>query len=502
MNIRNERGLVMLIVSYAIVAVLLVLGVAFFSRSLSEHRVAQGQKDYIQAIAIAEAGLDRAFYNLKQDFEVDPDPSWIDGSIYFEGTYLTFGPSYGSFTVFIDWTSFSDGEYRVELMNMAGEDNELWVRSTARVKNTEKTLLTYIRARDVNIWNNAVFGGAGASGSSINGCVDIRGSVHILGNGLSPTDYAFDMIGSAMIGNNYSGLSADLLNRIPSCPTTIFNGEVVEYLDATVRVKRGLAALSGSGVLGTADLGGDSYKETLEGVYITDGYAGNQGAGNVYSDNGTEHMYDLGDSVTFPSLYDPFGIYPTYLDYLKVNALVISDPAQLAELANIKPDSNFNYVDAGGKGSISMDGNGNMTIDGIVYIDNGGDLGFKWIAASDDIYYTGKGTIVATGDVDIMASLYTAGNNSFPTNVLGVMTPNTITFDTSQIDAMGAFFAETEIVSKKQTDVVGAFVSNYFDMGSQVPAVYQVPALVDNLPPGMINPDSIWIIVTVVWQEQ
>ena len=500
MNIKNKKGMVMLIVSYGIVAVLLVLGVAFLSRSLSEQRISQSQKDYIQAIAIAEAGLDRMFYNLKQDFETDPDPSWRDGSIYFEGTYVTFGPSYGSFTVFIDWTSFSDGEYRVELMNVAGKDDEVWVRSTARIRNTEKTIQTYIRALDVNIWNNAVFGGSGASGASINGNVDIRGSVHILGDGLSASQYAIDLSGSALVGNNYSGISADLSSRIPACPTTIFNGEVVEYLGSTVRIKNGLAGLSGTGLMGQADVSSNAYKETLEGVYITDGYGGNQGAGNVYSDNGTENMYDLGDAVSFPSLSDPFGVYATYMDYLKVNSLVISDPAELAELANIQPDSNFSYVDAGGKGSITMDGSGNLTIDGIVFID-GGDLGFAGKALLDDFYYTGKGTIVVTGEVDISANLYTAGNNSFPTNVMGVMTPNTIEFGMSQVDAMGAFFAETEIISKMQTDVVGAFVSNYFNMGNQVPAIYQVPALVDNLPPGMISPDSIWIIDTVMWQE-
>ncbi|MFC1709110.1 hypothetical protein ACFL2J_03500 [Candidatus Omnitrophota bacterium] len=501
MNINNNKGMVMLIVSYAVVVVLLVLGAVFFSRSFGEHVIAQRQRDYVQVIAIAEAGLDRTFYNLKQDFEIDADPSWTDGTIYFEGTNLTWGPHYDDFEVFIDWTSFGEGEYRVEMRNVSGSADALWVRSTARVADTEKTIQSYIKAANFNIWNNAIFAGAGASGAMINGNVDIRGSVHILGNNLGPFDYAFDMSGSAIVGNNYEGISSDLLTRIPSCPTTVFNGETIEFLDATVRVKHGLAGLSGSGVLGGLDSVGDSYKETLEGVYITDGYGGNQGAGNVYSDNGTEHAYDLEDAIEFPSLSDPYGGYDTYMDYLRDNALVISDSAQLNELANIQPDSNFAYTDAGGKGSISMDGNGNLAIDGIVYIDNGGDFNFKWVALSNTINYTGRGSVVATGDVNIKTNLYTSGNNSFPANVMGIMTPNDITFETSQLEAMGAFFAEGVIKCTKQTNVAGAFVSNYFDMGSQVPAIYQIPALADNLPPGMISKESIWIIITVAWQE-
>lgn len=501
MNIRNNKGMVMLIVSYAIVAVLLIFGVVFFSRSLSEHRVAQRQKDYIQTIAIAEAGIDRTFYNLKQEFATVANPSWSNGSIYFEGSELGWGPHYDDFAVFIDWTDFGNGQYKVELKNVAGKGDELWVRSTARVADTEKILQAYIKARNFNIWNNAIFAGAGTSGAMINGNVDIRGSVHILGDGLGPFDYAMDMGGSGMVGNNYDGMSSDLLNRIPPCPTAIFNGETIELLEASVRIKNGLVGLSGTGVLGKPDSSGDSYKETLEGVYVTDGYGGNQGAGNVYSDNGTEHMYDLGDAIEFPSLFKPYGGYATYMDYLKDNALVITDPAQLNELANIQPNSNFTYTDSGGKGSISMDGSGNLAIDGIVYIDNGGNLGMKWTGKSSTINYTGRGSIVVTGDVEMKVNLYTSGNNSFPNNIIGIMTPNSITFDSSQKEVMGAFYAEGEINCTKQTEVIGTFVSNFFNMGNQVPSIYQVPALADNLPPGMISTDSIWIILTVAWQE-
>ena len=52
---------------------------------------------------------------------------------------------------------------------------------------------------------------------------------------------------------------------------------------------------------------------------------------------------------------------------------------------------------------------------------------------------------------------------------------------------MGAFYAQGRLTSMKQTVVTGTFVSNYFDMGINVPEIYQVPTMADNLPLGMIG---------------
>ena len=65
---------------------------------------------------------------------------------------------------------------------------------------------------------------------------------------------------------------------------------------------------------------------------------------------------------------------------------------------------------------------------------------------------------------------------------------------------MGAFYAETQITSEKQTDVAGSFISNIIDMGQEVPKIFQIPTLNDYLPPGMPG-DDIWVIRTIVWQE-
>lgn len=492
---KHNRGII-LVACYLVIAVLLVLGGAFISRSVSENRFAKREKDAIKALYIAEAGIEQALYDLREDFvEGGEDPSWRDGSIniYNVGPDDEFYFLYGEEPISLD-----NGSYSVELKNVSGETDRIWIRSIGTFESATKTIQVYARMANYSPWNNAIFAGVGAEGATINGNVDIRGSVHLLGTGLDPGDLAIDMSGSANIGNNYQGIPSSLEEKIPEPPTVIFNGEVVQSLAAEVRIKNGLVGLSGSATIGEENSPGDSYKETADGIYVNDGYAGNKGEANVYSDNGTANIYDLDDAVSFPSLSDPYQDYVSYQEYLRDNALVISDPAQLSELNNITPGSSFNYSD--GTNTIAIDGNGNLAISGIVYID-GGELKMMGGGPNKTISYSGKGVIFATGDVNIEIDLLTSGLDSFPDNVIGIMTPGDIEFDRANIDIMGVFYAEGTIEVKKQTDIAGTLVSNYFDIGSQVPSIYQVPSLSDNMPLGMISSKAVWIMRVIAWQE-
>ena len=67
----------------------------------------------------------------------------------------------------------------MQLRNVAGETDAIWVRSSGTIGDITKTVEVYMRMKDISPWNNAVFAGKGASGTVINGNVDIRGSVHI-----------------------------------------------------------------------------------------------------------------------------------------------------------------------------------------------------------------------------------------------------------------------------------------------------------------------------------
>lgn len=495
-RLKNNRGS-MLMAVYLVITVLMILGAAFMALSSNESRASEVQRKATQAFYIAEAGIERVIYDLRQDFVNDASsPSWTDGDI----NGMAIGPNTSSFySVPYSAASLNGGSYAVTLKNVSGVD-DIWIRSTGSVGNISQAIQVYVRLLNLSPWDNAIFAGRGASGTTVNGNANIRGSAHILGTGLTSGDYAIDLGGTAeLVGNNYTGLAADLAAKVPALPTTVFGGETVTTLNAELRVKRGKIGLSGSSTVGEANITGNGDKETINGAFVTDGYGGTQGAGSVYSDNGTSEGYDLGDAVTFPSLNDPYGGYSTYKAYLEANALVISDSADRHTLETITPNSSFSFSSA--KGSITMDGNGNMTISGIVYIDDSGKFITYAAGSNKTITYTGSGVILAEGDVQIDTDLVTNGNNSFPTNILGIMTPHNIGFNKANIDVMGLFYAEDSVVIQKQTDVMGTIVSNYINMGTNVPSVFQVPETVNYLPAGMITGNAVWLVKVISWQK-
>lgn len=489
-KLNNNRGLIMVMTGVAVI-LLLTFGGILIHAAIQEGNLALRQKREVRSLHIAEAGLERVLYHLREDYYNDSTPSWADGDI--DG--FTVGPNYVTDYPILAM-GFGGGTMTVFLKNAVGDD-EIWVTSVGFYEDIETRVKAYARIVNVSPWDNAIFAGAGASGSVVNGNVDIRGSVHILGNGLSAGDYAIDLGGTAeIVGNNYDGLDASLAAKVPALPTTTFNSEVVETLNAELRVKKGIVGLSGSSSAGLPDVSGNSVKETVNGTFVEDGWGGTAGASNVFSDNGSVNGYDLGDAVDFPSLSDPHpdNTSATYQNHYKTEALVLT-----SELSSLTPTSSFSYSNA--YGSISFDGAGNMAISGQVYVEGGNNVVINKQGSNKTITYTGTGTLLVEGNVDLNVNLVTAGNNSFPTNIIGIMTPNNISMNEAGIDVMGAFYAENQITIQKQTDVMGTVVTNYIDMGTNVPAVFQVPDLASSLPPGMIAGNDGWYFAIVSWER-
>lgn len=504
-KLNNNRASVLLI-TYLVIAVLVTLGAAFLLVTEGETKSVERSFRSIQALYIAEAGVQRAIYDLRQDFFKDSGPSWYDGDIQTldsDGNDLTYwiGPDEDDFYEFpYSDTTIGGGSYYVELKNVSST-KDIWIQSTGTFGDQQRKLLVYVRMGSISPWDNAIFAGGGASGTTVNGNVDVYGSVHILGTGLSSGDKAIDLGGSAtLVRNNYDDVDSNITPKLPALDTVTYNGENVETLHAELRVKHGQVWLSGSSEIGEDDAIGNGLKETVDAVYVSDGWGGTAGSAAVNSDNGYSNAYDLGDAMSFPRLSDSYEGYATYQQYIEANAYVISDAAKLAVLADIKPTDNFSYIDPLGKGSIIMDGNGNMTISGIIYVKGGG-VKFLIDGSDKTITYTGKATILSEGQVDIDVNLITPGNNSYPTNILGIMTPGEIEMDAAGCNVMGIFYAENEIEIEKQTNIYGTIVSDFFDMGGQVPAVIQVPAVSGNLPAGMIGGGTAWSIRVVSWQE-
>ena len=451
------------------------------------------------------------------------------------------------------------------------DNTRAWVTSYATYGGKSRSVRMLIKTKDVSIWNNAIFAGTGAAGQSINGNVDIRGSVHILGEGepysdlngngkwdkaetytdtnkngvwdpgepfvdanndgvwnsaepyndtnfnnmydppLTTTDLNTSLGGTAHIGNNYLNMPASLLAMIPSAPT--FNG--MQTLSAEVRAAHGKISISGSATVGDSSNPNPGMKGKLDGTFVSDGWTGNQGSSSVFSDNGYGNSYDLGSlGMTFPIIS---GIGAQ--DYTDVNGTVWSNmqtyynsQAMTIPVNSITSSTAaFTYLDLKGN-SISYTPQvkvGNvivspptLTVTGIVKV-----VGNLAINGQSELRYAGKGTLYATQDVYIGNNLLPKSGLTFPTSTsLGIVAGRNMGLATgngdSQLSMAGAFYAQGTITSAKQNQIAGTFVANYFDMGQNVPNIYQVPSLKDNLPPGMPGDQPYITIKIKSWRDR
>ncbi|MEN6372806.1 MAG: hypothetical protein ABFD64_12435 [Armatimonadota bacterium] len=552
--LKNNKGGGMVIGFFALL-IILAFGISFLTMSMSSLTVAKADYQRARALELAEAGVERAISLLKGTAP--------DGTT--NGSWRTIHPStnpdnHNGDTWYTE--TISPGEsFKVCVRTAGGGDSTKIVitsvgTATYGSSATSRTLKVLIerKAENVNPWSNVIFGGVGQAGKSINGNVRMRGSVHLLGDGekytdidgdkhwddnetytdenfngqydigetytdvdgdghrdarepfidvngngtrdpaLTVTDIATETGGTADVGNNYDGMPVNLQNKLPSLPTKTFGGETVSSLSAKLRVKHGRVNISGSAVVGYPNASGNGIKETMDGTYVSDGYGGNAGTVAVHSDNGYTHGYDLGDDlVQFPSLMDPYPPYPSYKAYLALNSLSI--PGSLAI-----GDTSFNVSNL--FGSISYDSTtGLLKTTGIVMIN--GDLEIN--GKGGTLIYEGDGTLFSTDDANIHCNVLP--KTGFPlTDRLGIIAAHDMGIATgsgdSQLTMALAMYAQYRIDIGKQCEIAGTCVTSFFSM-KNVPHIYQVPKLSDNLPPGLPGSKPIWIVTITIksWQD-
>jgi Tfp pilus assembly protein PilX len=479
----NQKGQVLIIV-IAIIAALTVYGVSLLKLTDPELKISKRQINSTKAFYIAEAGIERALHNIKEN-------GGISGFSFVEGN------------------PFGGGTYTISLVATLA-DNEWTIKSVGNYDNSTRSIQVDVKAENVSIWGNGLFGGSGASGQAINGNVDFRGSVHILGEGLSDTDIALSMSGSANIGNNYEGIASIFSGKYPPLPTTTVNGiENVKTLNATLRIKRGKVLLDGSAKVGDPNDDTNTYKEKVDGVYVSGEITGTE---KVHSDNGVGNDYDLGNlAIAFPRMLDPYTDPVTGDEYVTYRAYLEAEGSAPDFIINeISSDvGTFNYS------GVSTNGKANsiywnpatriLEVHGVIIVDSdppGLDIGKD---ASDTIYFKGKGTLVSLDDTkDIVIHSHLLSEGVFPNDALGFISANNINIATggeAQLRVMGAYYAENMISIAKQTQLVGTIVSNDFNMGSQVPKIFQVPTLADSLPPDMPGSESIYYVTINNWRE-
>jgi hypothetical protein len=502
-QVQNERGSLLLIVYFALVA-FLGIGAAFLLMTVGESRVVERQRISTSAFYIAEAGIEQALSDLRQDYA--GDANWANDKV----NKIPVNPSEVDFFTLYS-SRFNGGDYIVQLKNV-GQD-QIWVRAYGTFSGLTQGILVYAKMIDANPWNNAIFAGRASVGGLINGNVAICGSVHILGQNddgtyLKPTDLAAQLGGTAdFVANNYSTLASGLKYRIPTIKTYDEAGTMIETLNATLRVKHGQISLIGNSRVGDANQTGNAYKEMVDGVYATDGFTSGSTSA-VHSDNGYTHPYDMGDDVAFPKLSDAYTApngtkYSSYTAYMQANSVNITN--QLSNIGSTAIDiknssgvSVFKYIPGDKKTPATLEINGN------VYV--GANNNF---VLNSDVTYTGTGVVYVEGNVTFNNNMVTPtratqattyDESTFPKNVMGIVTPNTITLQGAQNSIMGAFYAGNKVDANKQYNIIGSIVVKNFDFADNVPAIYQVPELKNRLPSGMIGSISKSFTVTA-WER-
>lgn len=553
---RNE-GMALLLATFLVFIAVMTLG-ALSVRVVNQSRHTDQYVSYEQSMCGIETGLAQCQASLEQGsggmIGVSPSLGTGDGPRRYD-----FGDEGVSPLTLADMPSVQYFAYAENWGNDGVDNNgdgtidgpeEQWyfsMFSNARDVSITRRAEVVVKAVDVNVWRNAIFAGGGQAGGLINGNVSIHGSVHLLGDNIIPGGEAItaiDLSGTSLIHNNYNGMPADLLGRVPPLVQRLYGGEQVSTLDAKLRVRSGLVGLSGNSEIGEPNIVGNGSKETMDGTYVSQGWTGTAvvddgGRGDpksVYSDNGWDTGYDLGTKVPLPMLDDDWrdpitgarvwdsarGDWYTHRNYF-TEVLVGSptNPTDGIYQGNLTISANSNFYYNASRPSDANPANRQATDDYILFnaatnklemngqIAINGSLTFTRGGGNDKtINYTGRAAILASGDITVDTDMLTVNANgtttgSFPqNNILGLMASgNLMVGSLSQLSLMGAFYAQNTVKSTKQTNTAGTFVGNYFDMGTNVPSIFQVPTLADNLPYGMIGYYPILAFLQVSWRE-
>lgn len=159
----KERGVALLVV-LCLILILVIGATSFILISSSEIKLVRRQNDSTKAFYLAEAGLERARYDLEQDSD------WQDGGI----NGITCGPGSASFYTLYGSTSLGNGTYSVKLKNIAEnggyKDDEIWIKSIGTYGNGVRTVLAKVESSQ------------GLGGLTVDYAIETEGEINIQGN--------------------------------------------------------------------------------------------------------------------------------------------------------------------------------------------------------------------------------------------------------------------------------------------------------------------------------
>lgn len=190
MPIRNKKvgrkGLAFVIV-LAFILILTIAAVTFIALSGSEIKMTRCQYNSATAFYIAEGGFERARYDLEEDDD------WMDGDI--NGVNIPIGGDTANFYL-LDYDQIDPairtslgGEFTVWLMNVEGEDDEIWIKSRGVFQNGTRAVRALMKS-------TRRFGSPDGVTSAIEseGEVEVKGSAEVNGNVEEYADLSFEDI--------------------------------------------------------------------------------------------------------------------------------------------------------------------------------------------------------------------------------------------------------------------------------------------------------------------
>lgn len=348
MNIRDRasRGIAAVTVLLVLVAVaILVLGTAF--TTLIDRQISSAQQGATDAYYVALAGLDRYKTETFQTFRymldhLDLYEDELSSGLSACGNILAIGLDRnrdGDVTDASDlvdgrtlpWEPLGNGRFRITFDVPSSGRKYIVLTAEGQVGRSSARVRMIAQPRNAGPLSYAVFSNVGHASGTLNGGLEVFGSIHIVGDPSAPNAYVIDSNGNFQMHNYYrfedlvdatanSNVDADDLRSFLN-----LQAEEQEDLCAFLRVENGKVALSGSAQLGGINGGSDfdpaadaDFKTTLAGAQVDDGIAGGDPditdqshdfSASDYASTGRIRAdsigaYDLETSPVFPVLDD------------------------------------------------------------------------------------------------------------------------------------------------------------------------------------------------------
>ena len=133
----NKRGSALLM-CFWVISVLTIIGAAFGVIMVNERLATQHNIQSVQALYLAEAGLEKAIYDLRQDYI--QSSNWDDGNI----NGIVGVPNSEDYYSLYSNVTLGAGQYTVLIKNDGTATNKIWVQSTGFSGQVQKTIQAYV----------------------------------------------------------------------------------------------------------------------------------------------------------------------------------------------------------------------------------------------------------------------------------------------------------------------------------------------------------------------